>query len=823
MRCVLGGYLVALIRLCLLVLLTIAWPVAAHAQDRSQITRQITYALTDIALIERERARPDAPDDFAAHMLAHNRQQLSEGYTRADATGQGRAIRQEAERRANRTVGAPLRTDYLRSFPDPQRVRADLAAASNGVSDVELAGRQAGRMAMLANALEGLQGPTGATDKNRWPADVTQLHARYWLHFHDLRDRMQATFTDTCARWQFWCKTRGEIFNRTRVHYEHDLERAQETAALYFPEGFRERFVDTTGVGGSRAGHKQYQAQLREQREAAERAQEIEKDGVSFRTLVPIIGSVLLVLILISMMFTRNNQGSARPPLSDNHGSADWGAMNMAVDPRAPLTGVFLGKYAFPGHMDGQVKTPPVFTTQQAHTLIVAPTRTGKGTSVIVPTLLRYAGSMLVIDPKGENAAIAGRQRTSLGPVHVLDPWGVLAHELPARGLTPARYNPLDAIRCDDPDATSIAQTMAESICVRSQGNDSSYWEGNAAAILTATFLWLAHREEYGETKTLARVRQIVTLPIHQLEKEFFIPMAAATSAFGGAIAELIGPFLGGADSRDLPSIQRTLAEATRFISDERLKAATAESDFDLRTFPLRTPGVFPHSETVFLVIPPEKMKVQGTWLRLMIAAFTHAYRTAKPRWQTRGMMLIDELPTLGRVPDLPTDLGNMSGFGLDYTLIVQDMGQLEAIYGEQQTQSILANCAWKWLCNVRDLKTAKYVSDTLGHRTIGTQTVNEGTTGQGDATSGRTYGEMGRALLTPDEVMNKIPRSKAIVLPNEGRPFQVWRVDYRDILVEFLPYRENAMRCYYGPPIIFDRNPYASETSSGDSPENAQ
>ena len=112
MRCVLGGYLVALIRLCLLVLLTIAWPVAAHAQDRSQITRQITYALTDIALIERERARPDAPDDFAAHMLAHNRQQLSEGYTRADATGQGRAIRQEAERRANRTVGAPLRTDY---------------------------------------------------------------------------------------------------------------------------------------------------------------------------------------------------------------------------------------------------------------------------------------------------------------------------------------------------------------------------------------------------------------------------------------------------------------------------------------------------------------------------------------------------------------------------------------------------------------------------------------------------------------------------------------------------------------------------------------
>ncbi len=786
-------------RLWLLIAFCLAWPAASHAQDRAQITRVITYSLTNIALIERERARPDVPDDFAEEPLALARQRLAENYALADRSGQGRAIRQEAGRIANRIIGATPRTDYLRSYPDPQRVRADLATSSAGVSDVTLAGRQAGRMAMLASSLEGLQGNTG---ENRWPADVTQRFRLYWLHFHDIRARMEPTFTDTCASWQFWCRTRAQEFNSERGVYQHSLAQAQETAALYFPESFRERFVDSTGVSGSRAEHEQYQAQLREQREAAERAQEIGEIGVSFTGLLPIIGAILVVLILFSMMFTRSSQGGGRPPLTDNHGSAAWGAMNLDVHPLEPLFGVFLGKYAWPHHADGQVKTAPVFTKPEAHTLIMAPTRTGKGTNIIVPTLLRYDGSMLVIDPKGENAAIAGRQRAALPghKVHVLNPWGVLDDELAKRGLPTSRYNPLDAIRRSDPDAASIAHTMAESICARSGDPRNAYWEGSATAILTAVLLWLADNDSDRERKTLARVRQIVTLPHDRLEKEYFIPMAAST-AYGGAIAENIGPFMSSGDSRDMPSILRTLAEATRFISDERLKEATsATSDFDLRTFPHR-------SETVFLVIPPDRMKAQATWLRLMLAAFAHAFRTAKPRGQTRGMMLIDELPALGKIPDLPTDLATMSGYGLDYTLIVQDMGQLKATYGEE-SRTILANCGWKWLCNVRDYDTAKYVSDTLGQRTVGTATVNEGQTGQGEATSGKAYGEMGRSLLTPDEMM-QLGRDKAIVLPPAGRPFQVWGVGYWAIRDEFLPYREGAMQLYYSHPLVIDPNPY--------------
>lgn len=790
--------MVGLIRLCLLVLLSAAWPTATYAQssdsDRETITRALAGGLIDEALIARERARPDVPDDFAANMLIGAQRWIRTGNNGTAGKSWGRAAQREARATAARVIDATPRTDYLQSFPDPQKVRADLAAASGSVSDVELAGRQAGRMAMLANALGGLQGKVA---KNRWPADVLQLHARYWLHYHDLSARMQPTFTDTCPRWKFWCRTRQETFYNTRVGYEYDLERAQEVAALYIPEAMRDRFVDATGIGGSRREHAAYQQRLREEREAREAAQDTGGSSGAWGVVIMfgLIGGTFLLLGAAAL--SKGKKGGGRPPLSDNHGTAQWGAMNFDVHPLAPLRGVFLGRYAYPDQKDLTVKTPPAFTAHEAHTLIMAPTRTGKGTRIIVPTLLRYGGSLLVIDPKGENAAIAGRQRQTLGPVHILNPWGVLDDEYEARGLPMSRYNPLDAIRRGDVDAASIAHTMAESICVRSEGKDSNYWEGNATAILTAVLLWLADRD--GEAKTLARVRQIVTLPLDRLQKEYFVPMAAST-AYGGAIAENIGPFLSGGDSRDLPAILRTLAEATRFISDERLKFATEKSDFDLRTFPHRP-------ETVFLVIPPDRMKVQATWLRLMLAAFAHAFRTAKPRWQTRGMMLIDELPALGKIPDLPTDLATMSGYGLDYTLIVQDMGQLKATYGDQ-SRTIMANCGWKWLCNVRDYDTAKYVSDTLGQATVGTETVNEGTTPQGETTHGKAYGEMGRALLTPDEVM-QLGRDRAIVLPPTGRPFQVWGVDYWTLLEQFQPYADTSMRAYYEQPLVIDPNPY--------------
>lgn len=792
------------LRLILLTIMMMAWAGEGRAQSVSEIRQGIRSALVEIALIERERARPDVPDDFAAHMLNINRQRLRDLSAAADRTGEGRAAKREATRRANEIISARQRTDYLRFYPDPMRVRADLDA-ERGLTGVELEGRKAGRLLMLDSSLAGLQG-NNSNNQDLWPADVVQRASLYRLHFYDIRDRVEPTLepiAEGCSRIPFMTCNR-RTFHETRGRYRHDLSRAQETASLYFPTRFHARFVDATGIGGSREGYAQYQEEQRAQREQFEDARW--RSSPERSIFIGLIGGAIIIggIGLLLWLGSRGEDEPNERPTTGNYGTAQWAPVGKDPSPLAAFTGLFLGKHGFVDHPDeGEtVKLPPVFTSPEAHTLIMAPTRTGKGTRIIQPSLLAYQGSMIVIDPKGENAAVTATQRALIceDRVHILNPWRVLHAELFQRGFTDARFNPLDVIAVGDPDAVGIAHTMAESICARSGDARNAYWEGSATAILTGVFLWLAYKAggQGGEKKTLARARQIITLPQEQLVKEFFIPMAGC-DAFGGAIAENIGPFIAG-ESKDMPAILRTLAEATRFISDERLKEATATSDFDIRRMPFER-------MTIYLVIPPDRMKVQGTWLRLMLAAVAHAFRTASPRPQTRGMMLIDELPALGRIPELTTDLATMSGYGLDYTLIVQDMGQLEGIYGEAGAQTILANCTWKWFCRVRDHKTAKYLSETLGQRTIATTTTSQGSSASGE-TSGTTFGEMGRSLLTPDEVMN-LHRSKAIVLPPEGRAILVRPVDHWEFPREFQLFAEGSMRAFFMPPPLTDPNPY--------------
>lgn len=98
-----------------------------------------------------------------------------------------------------------------------------------------------------------------------------------------------------------------------------------------------------------------------------------------------------------------------------------------------------------------------------AHLLTMAPTRTGKGVGTIIPNLLTADRSVICIDPKGENAKIAGRARQQFGPVHILDPFGVT-------GTPSAAFNPLDALDPDGLDVAEDASTLADALVLDEPG-----------------------------------------------------------------------------------------------------------------------------------------------------------------------------------------------------------------------------------------------------------------------------------------------------------------------------------------------------------------
>ncbi|MCF8709748.1 type IV secretory system conjugative DNA transfer family protein [Rhizorhapis sp. SPR117] len=525
-----------------------------------------------------------------------------------------------------------------------------------------------------------------------------------------------------------------------------------------------------------------------------------------------ILSTILLIAVIAIPLWLLFRFGKAAPPkdlppLSDNYGTASYAEMRpLMPNIHYALKGVFFGKSSAP-ELDkvplAEQPGAPVLSTPEHHTLIVARTRTGKGTRVIVPTLLRYAGSAIVIDPKGENAAVTARVRAGLlaQAVHVINPWGELAATFKARGLAPATFNPLDVLVRDDPNAVAVAQALAGAVCPASPADKDRYWQGSAANVLAAVLLWIT--DQPGEQKTLARAREIVSLSRKDFTEGFLVKMAAS-SAFGGAIREMVSPYLDLAQET-YSGIMSNLSENTKFLSDPQVKAATATSSFDMADL-IRDPV------TVYLVIPPDRIDTQRTWLRLMTTAAMHTFKRhpLEGRPPHRCMILMDEFPALGRIEDMPRDIATMSGYGIDFTLIVQGLDQLKDIYGAA-AGTILSNCAYKWFCNVNDLESAKYLSDTLGKQTVRTvgrgENQNEGPGGAGKGES-VNYGETGRPLLMPDEVLS-LGRDVAIVLNPEGRPHYVRPVDYWQIPQAFASLAATYPKLYWEPPLAWDDNPY--------------
>ena len=544
-------------------------------------------------------------------------------------------------------------------------------------------------------------------------------------------------------------------------------------------------------------------------RQIAERQWYSEKGG---QVLKWGIGIAVFAWLIAVLRRQKKPEPPPAPMVSDTYGTAAYAPQWKGIpNENYPFRGVFFGKSSHPdlnGRRWQSDPGAPVFSLPENHTIIISKTRTGKGTRVITPTLLRYFGSMLVIDPKGENAAVTARARYNVIeglPFHVeiLNPWGVLDGHFKGLGFERfASYNPLEILDRNDPNAVANAQTLASTICVTGGGDKDRFWQSSAANILAAVLLWIT--DQPGEKKTLARAREITSLSRRQFSEEFMARMSAS-EAFDGAIREMISPYIDLANET-YSGIMSNLSESMKFLSDPQVKQATGTSSFsmkDLIDLPI----------TVYVIIPPERMETQRTWLRLLLTAGTLAFKNAPlatRQTAQRCMFLIDEFPALGYMPNFLTDIATMAGYGVDYTLIVQGLDQLKAHYKEG-AGTILSNCSFKWFCNVNDLESAKYLSESLGKKTVATTGHSKSTglspTGQTEGES-TTEGETGRNLLNPDEILN-LGRDVAIVLNPLVKPQYVRPVDYWNLAEYFPAFRENHPRMFWKPPLKYDPNPY--------------
>jgi type IV secretion system protein VirD4 len=429
------------------------------------------------------------------------------------------------------------------------------------------------------------------------------------------------------------------------------------------------------------------------------------------------------------------------------HGTAAWA---MPRDLRR--AGLFKKGGLILGRFGGRL----LRTTTNRHLLTLAPTRSGKGVGTIIPNLLTWPGSVIVIDPKGENAAVTARHRRDMGQrVYVLDPWGL-------SGEHPARFNPLDEL---DPlsdelgdDAALLADALVQPA---SDITDSSHWFEEARALLTGLILHTVCDEAPGQ-RTLLRVRELLTQDRKQFQN--FLHLMQESRSAGGLVARAANR-LRQKEVREFASVVSTTQAQTHFLDSPGLSETIASSTFRLEA--LRKDAV-----SIYLVLPSKRLHTHGRWLRLMVAqTLDHlSSDTTPPRFPV--LFLLDEFAALGRLASIETAMGLMAGFGVQLWPVLQDLSQLKSLYPTRWSSFVANAGAIQAFC-VNDMDTAKYISEMLGSRTV---TVRGDTAYQ--QIGSVQYSRVARPLMMPEE-LRQLPANKQVLLLQGYRPALTDRVRY--------------------------------------------
>jgi type IV secretion system protein VirD4 len=389
--------------------------------------------------------------------------------------------------------------------------------------------------------------------------------------------------------------------------------------------------------------------------------------------------------------------------------------------------------------------------TDDRHMITVAGSRGGKGRTVIIPNLLRWPGSCVVLDPKGENATATAADRAAI-PGHkvvVVDPHGTAKIPDDLR----ASFNPLDLIDAEDDDAIDLAAAIGDAVMIGSGDGKDIHWTESARQIFEAILLYVAATET-GARRSLVRVRQLLTKGdpdqaeyLNALELAQHGDKAITYSAFDAlwhtmskietrneAITDVI---VGAANSvRDMGDNERgsvlsTARRNTAFISSGWMRRSLqGDALLSLEIDELKDA---PGGVTVYLCLPARFIPTHARFLRLLLNLMLYrmeAQGLAQPACGHPVLFILDEFAAVGRMDSIEKAAGLMAGFGVKLWPFLQDLGQLKRHYKESW-ETFLANAGVLQFFANADMTTLDWLSKRLGQ----TEVIRE-TTGSSDATT---------------------------------------------------------------------------------------
>jgi type IV secretion system protein VirD4 len=498
------------------------------------------------------------------------------------------------------------------------------------------------------------------------------------------------------------------------------------------------------------------------------------------------IGGVIAFLAALAVA-VRGLRASVK---TDLHGSAHW-AGEREVRATTLLdggAGVYVGAW-----VDGAGRTRYLRHDGPEHVLAFAPTRTGKGVGLVIPTLLSWPHSVVVHDIKGENYALtAGWRARDLGS-------RVLKFDPSNNDGSSCRFNPLAQVRLrtdfEIKDVTNIVQMLVDPDG-RAAGGDEAHWIATSSALLTGVILHVLYREK---EKSLAGVAAYLSDPAFESPGQMYCEMLGARHAaaddspwldsngaptFTHPVVAMAARDMLNKDPREATSVLSTAIRFLTLFRDPIVARNTSSSDFAVADL---MHGERPVS--LYLVIPPsdiDRLKpltrlVLNQILRGLTAEMSFADGRSVTNDRRRLLLMIDELPSLGRLEIVQTSLAFMAGYGIKAYLIAQDVAQLTAAYGgaSGRDEAIMANCHVQVAFAPNRIETMELLSKLAGTATVR----SESRSYSGARVGLRSHvmvntQDTERPLLTPDEA-RRLPDGDALVFVAGHAPIYAKKIRY--------------------------------------------
>ncbi len=393
------------------------------------------------------------------------------------------------------------------------------------------------------------------------------------------------------------------------------------------------------------------------------------------------------------------------------------------------------------------------------HCIVEAPTRSGKGIGIVIPNLLSWQESVVVLDVKRENwDATAGFRQKYGQAVYLFNPTD-------PEGRT-ARYNPLGYIDRSDPDQVVIElQKIATMLFVPPERGEP-FWTDSARTAFVGVGAYLAVTDQ---PFTIGAIYRLMTTG--DTRGYFRRVLDDRSLDLSQGCRNALADFTSGADNTFAGIVQTVTSKLSLWLNP-RVDAATEECDFDLRE--LRTKRI-----SVYLGVSPDELDRVAPLYNLLFQQLVDLNVRDLPDETTplKILVILDEFARIGRAQVIASAFSYVAGYGIRLLPVIQSRSQLRAVYGEHVANEIVANCGVEVAFTPKELRVANELSERIGY--IGQESITKSLTIHGVlANRSKSMSDQRRALLLPQELM-QFPDNELLLLRGGIPPIHGDKIRY--------------------------------------------